>query len=483
MRKLKRWMGAWLTAAALAGNCLVPGAPAMASEPVMVAGSDMARGVLERTEEEQENGERAAAVSKGGPEIQAPSAILMEASTGQVVYEKNADEPRSPASITKIMTLILIFDALESGRIHMTDEVTTSAYAKSMGGSQVFLEEGEVQTVETLIKCIVIASGNDASVAMAEYIAGDERTFVDMMNQRAQGLGMTATHFEDCCGLTESKTHVTSARDIALMSRELINHYPEIHNYSTIWMDTITHVTKQGTKEFGLSNTNKLLKMATNFQVTGLKTGSTSIAKYCLSATAEKDGVRMIASIMAAPDYKARFSDAAALLNYGYANCRLYEDKEPLALPGMPVENGVEDVVDLRYEGTFSYLGLHGEDFDAMERTLVLSESLQAPVEEGQTAGVLEYRIGGEKLGELPVVTAGSVREARFRDSVKKMFGILFMKETGERTDVPMEENQMGNGQEGKEIQEDKREKAEGRAESSTGFMEDGKAEEKETAA
>lgn len=365
--------------------------------------------------------------SQTGPDIQAPSAVLMEASTGQVVYEKNGDEPRSPASITKIMTLILIFDALKSGKIKMTDEVTTSAYAKSMGGSQVFLEEGEVQTVETLIKCIVIASGNDASVAMAEYIAGDEKTFVDMMNERAQGLGMTATHFEDCCGLTESKTHVTSARDIAVMSRELINHYPEIHNYSTIWMDTITHVTKQGTKEFGLSNTNKLLKMATNFQVTGLKTGSTSIAKYCLSATAEKEGVRMIASIMAAPDYKARFSDAAALLNYGYANCRLYEDKEPLTLPGMPVENGVADTVDLKYDGMFSYLGLHGEDFGAVERKLQLPESLQAPVEEGQTAGAVEYYLGGEKLGEVLVVTAGSVKEAKFGDYMRKMAGALFM--------------------------------------------------------
>ena len=368
--------------------------------------------------------------SQAGPDIQAPSAVLMEASTGQIIYEKNADEPRSPASITKIMTLILIFDALESGRIHMTDEVSTSAYAKSMGGSQVFLEEGEVQTVETLIKCIVIASGNDASVAMAEYIAGDEKTFVDMMNRRAGELGMTATHFEDCCGLTESRSHVTSARDIAVMSRELINRYPEIHNYSTIWMDTITHVTKQGTKEFGLSNTNKLLKMAVNFKVTGLKTGSTSVAKYCLSATAEKDGVRMIAAIMAAPDYKARFSDAAALLNYGYANCRLYEDKEPLSLPGMPVENGVEDTVELRYQGIFSCLGLHGENFDAVERSLMLEESLEAPVEEGQKAGVLEYRLGGKKIGELPVVTAGTVREARMADYIRKMMNGLFLKES-----------------------------------------------------
>ena len=201
-----------------------------------------------------------------------------------------------------------------------------------MGGSQVFLEEGEVQTVETLIKCIVIASGNDASVAMAEYIAGTEEAFVQQMNERAKGLGMTETHFVDCCGLTEDPAHVTTARDIAKMSRELINRYPQIHNYSTIWMENITHVTKQGTKEFGLSNTNKLLRMATSFQVTGLKTGSTSLAKYCLSATAEKDGVRLIASIMAAPDFKARFADAQTLLNYGYANCKLYEDKEGIPL-------------------------------------------------------------------------------------------------------------------------------------------------------
>ncbi len=361
-----------------------------------------------------------------GPDISSPSAILMEASTGQIIYEKNADEKRSPASITKIMTLILIFDALESGKIQMSDQVTTSAYAKSMGGSQVFLEEGEVQTVETLIKCIVVASGNDASVAMAEYIAGDEKTFVDMMNQRAQGLGMTATHFEDCCGLTESRTHVTSARDIAIMSRELINHYPQIHNYSTIWMDTITHVTKQGTKEFGLANTNKLLKMATNFQVTGLKTGSTSTAKYCLSATAEKDGVRLIAAIMAAPDYRVRFADANTLLNYGYANCRIYEDKEPPILPMMAVENGVEEQVELQYGGIFSYLGLKGEDFSKMERNLVLESSLTAPVELGQKAGTLEYWLDGEKIGEISVLTAGSVKAASYRDYFKKMLKVWY---------------------------------------------------------
>lgn len=235
--------------------------PAAGQEPDVAVASDM---IIQAEEAKKVNAE-------GGPALQSPSAVLMEASTGQIIYEKNADEKRSPASITKIMTLILIFDALDSGKIKLTDEVVTSAHAKSMGGSQVFLEEGEVQTVDTLIKCIVIASGNDASVAMAEYIAGTEDEFVKMMNERAAGLGMTNTHFEDCCGLTESGTHVTTARDIALMSRELINKYPQIHNYSTIWMENITHVTKQGTKEFGLSNTNKLLKMATKFQCNRVK--------------------------------------------------------------------------------------------------------------------------------------------------------------------------------------------------------------------
>lgn len=357
-----------------------------------------------------------------GPEVSAPSAVLMEASTGQVICEKGADEQRSPASITKIMTLILIFDALESGKISLEDEVVTSAHAKSMGGSQVFLEEGEKQTVETLIKCIVIASGNDASVAMAEYIAGSEEEFVRMMNERAAGLGMTGTHFVDCCGLTEDPSHRTTARDIAVMSRELINRYPQIHEYSTIWMDTITHVTKQGSKEFGLANTNKLLKMAANFTVTGLKTGSTSSAKYCLSATAEKDGVRLIAVVMAAPDFKARFQDAMTLLNYGYAVCRLYEDKEGLPLPQMPVTNGVETSVPLVYSGSFSYLGMNGEDFSKVERELVLEETLPAPVEKGQKAGVLRYRLGDTVLGELPVVTERAVEKAGIGDCLKQVW-------------------------------------------------------------
>lgn len=379
--------------------------------------------------------------TSGGPQIAAPSAVLMEASTGQVIFEKDADTKRSPASVTKVMTLILIFDALESGKIKMTDEVVTSAHAKSMGGSQVFLEEGEVQTVETLIKCIVIASGNDASVAMAEYIAGTEPEFVNMMNERAKGLGMTNTNFEDCCGLTESPTHVTTARDIAIMSRELINRYPQIHNYSTIWMENITHVTKQGTKEFGLSNTNKLLKMATNFTVTGLKTGSTSIAKYCLSATAEKDGVRLIAAVMAAPDFKVRFADAQTMLNYGYANCKLYEDQEKLPLPQMQVKNGVEETVPLKYNGNFSYLSLKGDDLSAIQKELVLEEMLEAPIEPGMRAGVLKYTLNGTALGEVPIITDGTIREAGFKDYLKKLLNAWWMGSVKTKTDTAQTEN------------------------------------------
>lgn len=355
-----------------------------------------------------------------GPQIQAPAAILMEASTGTVIYEKNADEAKNPASVTKIMTLLLIFDALHSGKIKLTDEVVTSAHAKSMGGSQVFLEEGEAQTVETLIKCIVIASGNDASVAMAEYIGGDEGTFVKMMNERAKGLGMQQTNFEDCCGLTDSTTHALSARDIALMSRELITKYPEIFNYSTIWMENITHVTKQGSKEFGLSNTNKLLKMATNFEVTGLKTGSTSLAKYCLSATARKDGVELIAVVLAAPDFKVRFSDAQTLLNFGYANCKMYRDEDPGSVPEASIISGIKDTVSTRLNGTFSYLSMKGEDFGGIEKEWVFEENLTAPINEGDILGRLVYRLNGQEIGQVEIIAAESIRKANFFDAIKR---------------------------------------------------------------
>lgn len=370
-------------------------------------------------------GENTASVPVTAPElgITAASAILMEPTTGTVIYEKDADVQLRPASITKIMTLILIFDALDSGKIKMTDEVATSAYAKSMGGSQVFLEEGEVQTVETLIKCIVVASGNDASVTMAEYIAGSESEFVRQMNERAAGLGMTNTNFEDCCGLTDSATHLTSARDVALMSRELVTKYPKIHDYSTIWMENITHVTKQGSSQFGLSNTNKLLKMSNSFTTTGLKTGSTSLAKYCVSATATKDGVDLIAVIMAAPDYKVRFSEAATLLNYGFANCKLYRDEEPGALSPIAVKNGVKEEAAGRYGSVFSYLSTTGEDFSAVEKEWVYFDDVEAPLSDGDKVGELIYRLGGKELGKISILSAEDVKKATYMDYFKKLWG------------------------------------------------------------
>ena len=234
------------------------------------------------------------------PEISAPGAVLMEPSTGTVLYEKNGEEQRSPASITKIMTLLLIFEALEDGQITLEEEAVTSAYAKRMGGSQVFLEEGEKQTVETLIKCIVVASGNDASVVMAEHLAGSEEEFVKRMNEKAGELGMIHTQFEDCCGLTDSEEHYTTASDVAIVSRELITRFPRILDYSSIWMENIIHRTAQGEKEFCLTNTNKLIRSYEG--CVGLKTGRTSVAKYCVSAVAQRGEMTLLAVVMGAPD-------------------------------------------------------------------------------------------------------------------------------------------------------------------------------------
>lgn len=349
----------------------------------------------------------------GGILLTCPSAILMEASTKSVIYEKAPDERRSPASITKIMTAILIFDAIEAGKISLEDEVVTSAYAKSMGGSQVYLEEGEKQTVDTLIKCIMVSSGNDASVAMAEYIAGSESGFVQMMNERAASLGMENTHFEDCCGLTDSDNHYTTARDIALMAQELITRYPQIKSYTTIWMENITHVTMQGSKEFGLANTNKLLKQYP--YTTGLKTGSTNKAKYCVCATANKDGVELISVIMGCPNYKDRFTEAQSLLQFGYTTCKLYQDENPPELMPILVKGGIDKQVTAVYKEKFSWLFVSGEDFSNMEKMLTTNE-LTAPIEKGEQIGTVTYRLNGKELGSIGIYAGESVRKAKFFD-------------------------------------------------------------------
>ena len=349
--------------------------------------------------------------------IQAPSGVLMEAQTGTVIFGKDKDTRRSPASITKIMTLILIFDALEKGSLKMDDTVITSAYAKSMGGSQVFLEEGETQTVETMIKCIVVASGNDASVAMAEHICGSEQEFVRHMNERAAGLGMKNTNFEDCCGLTDSANHYTTAEDIAIMSRELITKYPKILEYSSIWMENITHVTRQGSKEFGLTNTNKLLRSYEG--CVGLKTGSTSLAKYCLSAVAQRNGITLIAVVMAAPDYKVRFKDAAAMLNYGFSRCSLYIDERMQELPEVPVKRGKEKAVSLVYEEQFRYLDVSVGNIGKVEKKLRIHREVEAPVEKGSQAGEMIYSADGKELGRVRVLYARSVGEVTYLDCLK----------------------------------------------------------------
>lgn len=345
--------------------------------------------------------------------VSAPSVLLMEASTGTVIYEKNSHEVLHPASITKIMTLILIFDAISSGQISLTDTVTVSEYAASMGGSQVFLEPGETQTVDTMLKCISVASANDACVAMAELIAGSESEFVRQMNERAKGLGMTDTSFVNCCGL-DTDGHMTTAYDVALMSRELITKYPEIHNYCTIWMENITHTTAKGTSEFGLTNTNKLIRQYE--YATGLKTGSTSLAKYCVSATAKKDDMELIAVVMAAPDYKVRFSDATTLLNYGFGKCRIYADANEDKLNALDVNKGIEEYVNLSYAGPFQYISTDGADLSGITKSVELPETVTAPVVKGTVAGKAVYSLNGKEIGSVDILYTADVDAATYKD-------------------------------------------------------------------
>lgn len=355
--------------------------------------------------------------------IASPHAVLMEASTGKIIYEKEKDVQVSPASITKIMTLLLIFDEIANQNLNFEDEVTTSAYAKSMGGSQVYLEEGEKQSVETMIKCIVIASGNDASVAMAEHICGSEAEFVKRMNARAKSLGMEHTNFEDCCGLTDSDNHYTTAYDVALMSKELITKYPKILDYSSVWMETITHHTNRGDSEFGLTNTNKLIRGYEG--CVGLKTGSTGKAKYCVSAVAKRNGLTLISVIMTAPDYKARFRDGATLLNLGFATCSLYED-ESTVKKKVPVKKSVQREGICENKKKFSYLDTEGKSLSKIEKKIQLKESVEAPVTKGMKAGEIQYYLEDEKIGSIDLVFSQNIEKARYVDYLKMVLERFF---------------------------------------------------------
>lgn len=392
----------------------------LACQPVTVAAEEIQEaGENQVAGENQEAGENQVAA-----EVAAPHALLMEVSTGTVLMGKAADEKLHPASVTKIMTMLLILEAIEDGKIALSDTVTVSERAASMGGSQVYLEPFETQTVETMLKCIAVASANDACVAMAEHISGSEGDFVKQMNERAAELGMTNTHFVNCCGLDDDN-HLTTARDVALMSRELLLHHPQIHEYCTIWMENIIHTTARGSFEFGLSNTNKLIKQYE--YATGLKTGYTSVAGFCISASAKKDDIELIAVVMGGADSKSRFQDAITLLNSGFACCSLYKDENRVALQELPVTGGVEDTVPLEYASDFSYVSTDGSNLSDVKRALELPETLEAPVQKGTSVGRVVYLLNDKEIGASEILTAKTVEQAGFGDYLHRAFQIFLL--------------------------------------------------------
>ena len=330
------------------------------------------------------------------------SAVLMDVATGTVLYESNANEPLAPASVTKIMTMLLIMEAVDSGSISMTDQVTASETAAAKGGSQIYLKAGETMSVSDMLKSIAVSSANDCACAMAEHIAGSEEAFVARMNQRAQELGMKNTHFVNCTGLDDSPeaaSHKTTAYDIALMSRELLKNHPKIKEFTTIWMDTV----RNGT--FGLSNTNKLIRFYQG--ATGLKTGFTSSAGYCLSATAQRDGMELIAVVMGADTSQNRNAACKQLLDYGFANFALIQP-ELTETGDVPVRLGTQDGVPVQL-GDFSGLLIDKSQKSSVTTQVTLEEVATAPVSQGQRLGSLKVLSGDQLLREVPLVAAQSV--------------------------------------------------------------------------
>lgn len=357
------------------------------------------------------------------PQLLSEAYVLMEASTGTVLHEKEMHKVLPPASITKIMTLLLIYEALEKGTITKETIVTTTEHAASMGGSQVYLEAGEQQTVDTLIKCICISSANDACVAMAEHLSGTEEAFVDDMNKKAAELGMKDTHFVNCCGL-DVEGHVSSAYDIALMSAELMSRFPDIMTYTTTRIDSMTHTTNKGTSEFGLTNTNKLLNSYEG--ITGLKTGSTSKARYCLSATATRNDIQMIAVVLSAPDTKTRFREAATLLNYGFSQCKLFTDEHTDLEPvRVLVENSMKQEAVLVPKETFRYISVNKEDLDQITEELFVYEKITAPIAKGEELGAVIYYINGTEIGRVALISENEINEATYLDYLKKLFSFF----------------------------------------------------------
>lgn len=334
------------------------------------------------------------------PEIDAPCAILMDVATGTVLFEKNADEKRPPASVTKIMTLLLVLEALDSGKISRDDTVTASEAAAAKGGSQIYLEVGEQMSMDEMLKSVVVSSANDCATALAEHVAGSEAAFVGLMNRRAAELGMTNTYFVNCTGLDDESSaagHLSSARDIAIMSRALLQH-KEIRNYTTIWMDSV----RDG--RFGLTNTNKLVRFYSG--TTGLKTGYTSKAGHCISASAERDGMELIAVILNESSSQARFQDAKALLNYGFANYALLRAQPDEAFAAIPVRLGTAQYVQPQLAENNALLVEKGV---SVRRSVTLDEELTAPVAQGQQVGTLTLETDTGVLAEIPILAPESV--------------------------------------------------------------------------
>ncbi|MDE6357210.1 MAG: D-alanyl-D-alanine carboxypeptidase [Eubacteriales bacterium] len=367
------------------------------------------------TEKLQDN-----AIENSSLQLLAKSAILMEATTGKILFEHNSDEKLPPASVTKVMTLLLIYEAVESGKIKWEDVVTVSEHASSMGGSQIFLEPMEQQTVKDLTKSISIASANDAAVAMAEYIGGSEEGFVKMMNEKAKELGMENTNFENACGLdTDTVNHYMSSKDIAIVSRELMVKYPEVKEFTTKWQDTITHKTKKGETEFGLTNTNKLLKWYDG--ATGLKTGSTGKALYCLSGTAERNGLSLIAVVMGAPDPKVRFQEVMKMFDYGFANYEVIECEPKGKIMGnVSVYKGKEPTVNGVIEEPFNVVIKKGADKEITPE-IEMIEAIKAPFEAGAKLGQVIYKQNGQEIGRANIVAENSVEKAGINDIFKKL--------------------------------------------------------------
>lgn len=351
--------------------------------------------------------------------VNAKSAILMEPVSGTVLYEFNPDERLQIASVTKTMTMLLIMEAIDSGKISYTDMVSTSEHAASMGGSQVFLEAGEQMSVDDMLKAIAISSGNDAAVAMAEFVAGSEEAFVEMMNKKAAALGCENTHFCNCNGLDEPDDHYSTARDVAKISCELIKH-TDIFKYTTTWMDTL----RDGA--FGLSNTNKLLKSYNG--ANGLKTGSTEKAKYCLSASAERNGMELIAVVLGAPSTADRFGSATKLLDFGFANYSLVRGAEKIEMiPNIQVQSGVRDNVPVELSGSSDFIVKKGNE-DKVETEINIESSCVAPVQKGQKVGNVIFKIDGAKVAETDITVMETVEKINvwqlFIKNMKKYFNV-----------------------------------------------------------